>query len=150
MQFLIFPTQIRIETRNSIYSFTSFRSRSNTLDHLSNLLLQSRQREADNIVSTNTRNTREQIEQLNKTIELSNKVEKNIFVPIAINSDKIKEKSNERDELKVEKQENNFNNQVISDHSIKNDSIVKNETFTGHSHLNYLFHENNKITNNYI
>ena len=67
-----------------------------------------------------------------------------------INSDKIKEKSNERDELKIEKQENNFNNQVISDHSIKKDSIVKNETFTGYSHLNCLFNENNKTTNNYI
>ena len=72
MQFLIFPTQIRIETRNSTYSFTSFRSRSNTLDHLSNLLLQSRQREADNIENLSTQNSKEI---LNKTIELSNNIE---------------------------------------------------------------------------
>lgn len=39
----IFPTAIRIETQNSAYLFTSFRSRSHTLDHLTNLLNQSRQ-----------------------------------------------------------------------------------------------------------
>ena len=75
MQFLIFPTQIRIETRNSTYSFTSFRSRSNTLDHLSNLLLQCRQREADNIEMLNNKTNMIQNEQLNKTIELFNKNE---------------------------------------------------------------------------
>lgn len=43
MHALIFPTAIRIETKNSTYSFTSFRSRSHTLDHLTSLLNQSRQ-----------------------------------------------------------------------------------------------------------
>lgn len=38
MHALIFPTAIRIETQNSGYQFTSFRSRSNTLDHLIQLL----------------------------------------------------------------------------------------------------------------
>lgn len=38
MHALIFPTAIRIETQNSSYQFTSFRSRSNTLDHLIQLL----------------------------------------------------------------------------------------------------------------
>lgn len=38
MHALIFPTAIRIETQNSSYQFTSFRSRSNTLDHLIKLL----------------------------------------------------------------------------------------------------------------
>lgn len=38
MHALIFPTAIRIETQNSSYQFTSFRSRSNTLDHLIRLL----------------------------------------------------------------------------------------------------------------
>lgn len=38
MHALIFPTAIRIQTQNSVYSFTSFRSRSNTLDHLITLL----------------------------------------------------------------------------------------------------------------
>lgn len=43
MHALIFPTAIRIETKNSTYSFTSFRSRSHTLDHLTSLLNESRQ-----------------------------------------------------------------------------------------------------------
>ncbi|RMZ93238.1 GRAM domain-containing 3 [Brachionus plicatilis] len=43
MHALIFPTAIRIQTKNSTYSFTSFRSRGNTLDHLHNLLQNSRQ-----------------------------------------------------------------------------------------------------------
>lgn len=38
MHALIFPTAIRIETQNSGYNFTSFRSRSNTFDHLLKLL----------------------------------------------------------------------------------------------------------------
>lgn len=38
MHALIFPTAIRIETQNSSYQFTSFRSRSNTLEHLIQLL----------------------------------------------------------------------------------------------------------------
>jgi hypothetical protein len=38
MHAFIFPTAIRIETQNSAYQFTSFRSRSNTLDHLVKLL----------------------------------------------------------------------------------------------------------------
>lgn len=72
MLVLIFPTQIRIETRNSVYSFTSFRSRANTLDHLSNLLLQSRQREADliNVAHTNMVDEDDEDQLLNKTIEL--------------------------------------------------------------------------------
>ena len=47
MHALIFPTAIRIETNNSSYSFTSFRSRSHTLDHLTTLLNQWRQKEMD-------------------------------------------------------------------------------------------------------
>lgn len=43
MHAVIFPTAIRIETHNGVYSFTSFRSRSHTLDHLVELLQQSRQ-----------------------------------------------------------------------------------------------------------
>ena len=43
MHALIFPTAIRIQTKNSTYAFTSFRSRGNTLDHLHNLLQKSRQ-----------------------------------------------------------------------------------------------------------
>jgi hypothetical protein len=42
MHAVIFPTAIRIQTQNSAYSFTSFRSRSQTLDHLNKLLKQSR------------------------------------------------------------------------------------------------------------
>jgi len=47
MHALIFPTAIRIETQNSTYSFTSFRSRSNTLDKLTSLLNQFRQKEIE-------------------------------------------------------------------------------------------------------
>ena len=43
MHALIFPTAIRIETKNSSYIFTSFLSRSNTIDHLIRLLSQHRQ-----------------------------------------------------------------------------------------------------------
>lgn len=52
MHALIFPTAIRINTQNSSYSFTSFRSRSHTLDHLLFLWTQARDREFDrNVVS---------------------------------------------------------------------------------------------------
>ncbi len=43
MHAVIFPTAIRINTQNSSYSFTSFRSRSHTLDHLLFLLNQARE-----------------------------------------------------------------------------------------------------------
>ena len=52
MHALIFPTAIRIETRNSSYSFTSFRSRSNTLEHLINLLNESQQKQLDMCASS--------------------------------------------------------------------------------------------------
>ena len=38
MHVLIFPTAVRIETQNSAYQFTSFRSRSNTYDQLVRIL----------------------------------------------------------------------------------------------------------------
>jgi hypothetical protein len=47
MHAVIFPTAIRINTQNSSYSFTSFRSRSHTLDHLLFLLNQARERQND-------------------------------------------------------------------------------------------------------
>lgn len=47
MHALIFPTAIRIVTKNSTYSFTSFRSRSNTLDHLTELLKHARQKQIE-------------------------------------------------------------------------------------------------------
>jgi len=158
MQFLIFPTQIRIETRNSIYSFTSFRSRSNTLDHLSNLLLQSRQREANNI---DLLNHKEKIEQLNKTIELSSKIEMNNIENLLtnnknINNDQNNEKfdSNQQCsnlvEMNEEKKENGLNNSIRSfDLKYKN-SIIETKSFTDYSHIKCLVNENNKISNNYI
>ena len=47
MHALIFPTAIRIETQNSAYTFTSFRSRSNTIEHLIKLLGNQQQMKAD-------------------------------------------------------------------------------------------------------
>lgn len=53
MHALIFPTAIRIETKNSNYQFTSFRSRSNTLDHLTKLLSSYNENTASDINQSN-------------------------------------------------------------------------------------------------
>ena len=56
----IFPTAIRIDTLNSSYVFTSFLSRSNTIDHLNSLLKNFRNRETDSIdaeISTSSTNS---------------------------------------------------------------------------------------------
>ena len=155
MQFLIFPTQIRIETRNSIYSFTSFRSRSNTLDHLSNLLLQSRQREANNI---DLLNSKENFEQLNKTFELCNKIEMNDTLTISTcNRDtedhKINEKKDSNEQINKYLELNETNDGVLinlinTDEFKNKNPVVK--PINDYSHLNHQAHENHKISNNYI
>jgi hypothetical protein len=53
MHALIFPTAIRIDTQNSSYSFTSFRSRSNTLDYLSRLLDNYKKLAASQLIENN-------------------------------------------------------------------------------------------------
>ncbi|CAF0830371.1 unnamed protein product [Brachionus calyciflorus] len=68
MHALIFPTAIRIETKNSTYSFTSFRSRGNTLDHLHELLQSSRQRQIDRLGLNDHESNSEKSNYLNITI----------------------------------------------------------------------------------
>jgi hypothetical protein len=56
----IFPTAIRIDTLNSSYVFTSFLSRSNTIDHLNNLLKNHRNTETESVeveISTSSTNS---------------------------------------------------------------------------------------------
>ncbi len=50
MHAFIFPTAIRIETQNSAYQFTSFRSRSSTLDQLVKLLQNFKQKQENQYI----------------------------------------------------------------------------------------------------
>lgn len=70
MHAFIFPTAIRIDTQNSSYQFTSFRSRSNTLDHLVRLI-NNFQQKLENQSIKNQLNYSSKVFDLNKQTESS-------------------------------------------------------------------------------
>lgn len=163
MHALIFPTAIRIETKNSTYSFTSFRSRGNTLDHLHDLLQKSRQvKKNPNFFFYNKNNRyfslQRQIDELGLNEPICDK-SNGLNTTISDYNSEVIEKN--QDEIKQEKQELNKQldettsiSRTISESNLSNmlnsDPVYEHKKSSSHKNLPIKKNNSNHFTGQHL
>jgi len=149
---MIFPTAIRIDTLNSSYVFTSFLSRSNTIDHLNNLLKNYRKRESDSIdaeISTtssthsNLTSPRSSFQNDPQLTLVRNSLSKNVLSIEKSNADK-KETGDQKESQITQKSSTLTNDEFISnEHQIDEEQSNQYQTCTQLNSINQATNANN-------